>query len=93
MNLPKPGQMIKCIDPDNLPEGAGPLVKGKEYEVISSRINNYGQGVVFIKGVPNNGRTSKGFEWNGYNVRRFGTTLEDVLAESETKEEVVPVLN
>lgn len=92
-NLPNPGTWIKCINPDNLPEGAGPLEKGKEYKVISSRMNHYGQGLVFIEGVPNNGRTSKGLEWNGYNIKRFGTTIDDILEGQEEVEEVTPILN
>ena len=92
-NLPEPGTQIKCQNPDNLPEGAGPLVKGQEYTVISARVNNYGQRIVFIEGVPNNGRTSKGMEWNGYDLKRFGTTIEDFLEVEEEVEEVVPMLN
>ena len=49
MNLPEPGTQIKCQNPDNLPEGAGPLEKGKDYTVISARVNNYGQRIVFIR--------------------------------------------
>ena len=92
MNLPQPGTEIKCINDKALPEGAN-VIEGKEYFVLSSRVNNHGQGIVFLEGVVNNGTTSRGLQWNGYDVKRFGRTLEDVLAGSEEEVEAEPALN
>lgn len=92
-NLPEPGTMIKCINPNNLPEGAGPLVKGQEYEVIWATVNSYGQRIVFLVGLPQYGTTPRGLQWNGYDLKRFGTTIDDILEVEEEVEEVVPMLN
>lgn len=78
------GKVIKCINDKGLPQGAC-VIEGNEYTVISSRMNNYGQKIVFLEGVPNNGRTDKGLEWNGYNANRFGTTIEDYIEEKEVE--------
>lgn len=80
----KKGDVVKCIDDKNLPEGAC-VVEGQDYVVISSRINDYGQRIVFLEGVPNNGRTSKGLEWNGYNAKRFGTPINSSVEVEETE--------
>lgn len=92
-NLPEPGTMIKCINPENLPEGAGPLEKGKEYEVLKAKLNNYGQQTVYLVGLPTSGRTSKGMVWSGYDLKRFGTTIDDILEVQEEEVEFSPMLN
>ena len=83
----KAGDVIKCINDKNLPQGAN-IVEGKKYTVISSRMNNYEQKIVFLVGVANNGTTKMGLEWNGYDAKRFGTTIDDLLA-VESEEEVL----
>jgi hypothetical protein len=80
----KKGDIVKCIDDKNQPEGAC-VVEGQDYVVISSRMNDYGQRIVFLEGVPNNGRTSKGLEWNGYNAKRFGTPINSSVEVEETE--------
>lgn len=73
---------VICINDKKLPEGAD-VVEGKEYTVISSRMNNYGQRIVFLEGVQNNGRTSKGMEWNGYDATRFADPTKEIIEAEE----------
>ena len=86
----KAGIVITCINDKNLPEGAN-ITKDQEYVVISSRVNNYGQKIVFLVGVVNNGTTSKGLEWNGYDAKRFGVPTNESIEEEE--EEVAFAMN
>ena len=73
---------LRCINDSKLPEGAD-IVKGEIYELISSRMNSYGQKIVFLEGVTNNGRTKMGMEWNGYDAVRFKDTedMEELVEE------------
>jgi hypothetical protein len=84
----KAGTVVTCINDKNLPEGAD-VVKGREEIIISSRMNTYGQKIVFLVGRTNNGTTSKGLEWNGYDATRFA----DPTAESIEEEEVAYAMN
>ena len=74
---------LRCINDTKLPSGAD-VVKGEEYELISHRMNSYGQKIVFLEGVTNNGTTPKGLQWNGYSAERFKDTEDlDELVEEE----------
>ena len=72
---------LVCIDAKNLPEGAV-LVEGREYTLLSSRMNSYGERIVFLEGIQNNGTTSRGLQWNGFKATRFRDT-EKVYDEVE----------
>ena len=74
--------MLICINDKKQPQGAE-VIEGREYEMISSRINSYGQKIVFLEGVANNGTTSKGLQWNGYSAERFKDTedLDELVVE------------
>ena len=61
---------VKCHDDKNLPEGAC-VVYWTEYEVEAEFINFYDQKAYMIKGVLNEGVTSMGMKWKGYNAMRF----------------------
>jgi hypothetical protein len=82
MKLPSAGDKLICVNDKNLPSGAGPLVEGATYTVISARVNNYEQKIVFLVEVPNNGRTNTGLEWNGYDLKRFGLPKEEISLEN-----------
>jgi len=70
-----------CVDAKNLPSGAL-LVEGREYTLLSERMNSYGEKIVFLEGIQNNGRTKMGLEWNGFKATRFKDT-EKVYDEVE----------
>lgn len=61
---------VVCTNDKRLPEGAN-VTEGKEYTVLKSFVNNWGQRVYIIDGIPNSGKTSKGLEWHGYDATRF----------------------
>lgn len=73
--------IVTCINDKKLPEFAE-IVEGQKYEVLSSRTNNYGQKILFLKGIRNNGTTSKGLQWNGYDATRFKEG-EDIKVENK----------
>jgi len=75
--------MLICINDKKQPQGAE-VIEGREYEMISHRMNSYGQKIVFLEGVTNNGTTPKGLQWNGYSAERFKDTEDlDELVEEE----------
>ena len=80
----KKGDVIKCINDKNQPEGAC-VVEGQDYVVISSRTNDYGQRIVFLEGVPNNGTISSGLQWNGYDAKRFGQPINSSVEIEEVE--------
>lgn len=61
---------VVCINDKNLPEGAE-VKQDQEYNVIQDFINNWGQRVYIIEGISNQGITSKGLSWHGYDSNRF----------------------
>jgi len=61
---------VVCINDTKQPIG-GQVVRGQEYEVLREFINNFDQKVYIIVGVANEGRTSMGLPWLGYNANRF----------------------
>lgn len=73
---------VICIDDKNLFEGAE-VVEGKEYEVEFEFINNWGEKTYLIKGIKNEGLTSKKLKWYGYKASRFATPekLEETVKE------------
>lgn len=76
-----PGTVVTCINDKALPQYAE-VVKGQEYIVESSRMNNYGQRLVFLIGIRNNATTDLGLQWNGYDAKRFADpTKESIEAE------------
>lgn len=83
---------VFCINDKNLPEGAE-VVSGKEYVVLSSRMNSYGQKILFLEGIRNNFTTSKGFQWNGYDAKRFAELDTDGVEISEEEVAFEPALN
>ena len=70
---------VVCINDTKQPIG-GQVVRGQEYEVLREFINNFDQKVYIIVGVANEGRTSMGLPWLGYNANRF----EDLQALQHT---------
>ena len=79
-----PGGVVTCINDSNLPQYAE-IVKDQEYIVESSRVNSYGQKIVFLVGIRNNATTDMGLEWNGYEAKRFAQPTSEAIEEEEVE--------
>jgi len=85
---------VLCTNDKKLPQYAE-ISAGNDYEVLSSRINNFGQKIYFLEGVVNNATTDTGFQWNGYDATRFAVLDKDPVSveEFEEVEEDLAILN
>jgi hypothetical protein len=71
---------VVCINDRKLPEGAE-IVNGREYQVLEEFINSFDQRVFVIKGIKNEGTTTMGLRWVGYDATRFAD-LDAISIES-----------
>lgn len=71
-----------CINDKNLPEGAS-VTEGIEYVIEKEFVNPFGQKAYIISGVSNEGMTSRGLRWYGYDAGRFADAEK---SKNESKE-------
>jgi hypothetical protein len=73
---------VICLNDKNLPEGAK-LKEGAEYTVVREFINQFDQRTYILAETVNEGMTSKGLRWFGYNAERFGSSVDNNIKKEE----------
>jgi hypothetical protein len=73
---------VICINDKNLPQGAK-VTEGEEYTIVKEFINQFDQRTYILKETINEGMTSKGLHWFGYNAERFRSLTSDSIKKEE----------